>query len=273
MKRQNVMIIVFQILLLTLTQIASAETIEPQLDLTGGQCRESEIINTTSTYYTNILTVLSNLQSSSSAEHFLNTSVGLGSNRVNGYYVCRPDVSLDTCEACVNATITTIDEFCFDRKEATIWYDECMIRYTNNSVSATEGNGTDPWHFNYSTFNVSATDGFPALVNTTMRGLISEAVSPDNVHKFFAHGKENFTSFEGFFGMVLCRPDMTVEACESCLLTALGRIPSCCVDSLSTWTTIMLPYCQLRYDTAQFIFDDQPPLSPSSTLATPAPSP
>ncbi|XP_021719471.1 cysteine-rich receptor-like protein kinase 25 [Chenopodium quinoa] len=210
-----------------------------------------------------------NSTASSSVDNFSNSSVGLGPDRVNGYYLCRPDISLATCEACINATINTIDQYCFDRKEATIWYDECMIRFTNNSISAIESNQTNTWYFNYGTLNVSKPEGFPALVNTTLRGLILEAISSDNLHRFYAHGQKNFTLFEGFYGMVLCRPDITAEACESCLVTALGRIPSCCVDSLSVWTMVMLPNCQLRYDTAPFIFDSQPSLSPPPTLPLP----
>ncbi|XP_021746900.1 cysteine-rich repeat secretory protein 4-like [Chenopodium quinoa] len=270
MRRQNILIFVFNIVILTLIKITIAQTQELQLDFAGGKCLESDIINTNGTYHSNILTLLSNLQASSSIDNFSNSSVGLGPDRVNGYYLCRPDISLATCETCINATINTIDLYCFDRKEAIIWYDECMIRYTNNSISALESNQTnDPWYFNYGTLNVSEPKGFPAKVNTTLRGLILEAISSDNPQRFYAHGKEKFTLFEGFYGMVLCRPDMTAEACESCLVTALGRIPSCCVDSLSVWTIVMLPNCQVRYDTAPFIFDSQSSLSLSPPLPLP----
>ncbi|XP_057537709.1 cysteine-rich receptor-like protein kinase 25 [Amaranthus tricolor] len=243
---------ILQILLIIITKTTTAQTTETQLNYLAVQCTYSEPISTNTTYHANLLTAFSNLLSHSTINHFFFTSSGLGPDLVNAFYLCRPDFSLATCHACVNATIETFKNFCIGRKETIVWYQECMIRYTNNSISPS-GNQTEPWSFVYSTLNVSESN-FPMLVNTTMRELISEAVSVEHTPRFFAYGKANFTAFVGLYGMVFCRPDFAPEDCEICLTLALGMMSSCCGNGLSFRTAILLPNCQLRYDTAPFIF-------------------
>ncbi|KAL2931659.1 Cysteine-rich receptor-like protein kinase 25 [Bienertia sinuspersici] len=275
-------IILLKIIFLTLFKTITSQTDEPQLDFLGGNCLKSDNITINGTYHNNIHTLLENLYSLSSINQFIIDSSGTGPNRVNGFFLCRPDIDLATCKRCFIDAADSLLQFCFDKKEAVVWYEECMIRYTNNSISPSN-NDPEPSYFNHGTFNVSEPQIFPKLVNTTIKALISKAVSPDNEpYKFYAvHGQSNYTFFEGFYGMVLCRPDISPEDCESCLTTALERIPVCCADSLAEWTSVFLANCQLRYDTAPFIFPSHrealslPPSSSPSLLPSPTavPSP
>ncbi|CAO2842627.1 unnamed protein product [Amaranthus hypochondriacus] len=249
---QKNMFPILQILLILITKTTTAQTTETQLNYLAARCVYSELISTNTTYHANILAVFSEILSLSTTNHFFSISSGLSPDLVNAFYLCRPDLSLATCHACVNATIETFKNFCIGRKETIVWYQECMIRYTNNSISPS-GNLTEPSNFVYSPLNVSDSN-FPVLVNTTMRGLISETVSVEHTPRFFSYGKANFTAFVGLYGMVFCRPDFAPEDCEICLTLALGRISNCCGNGLSFGTAILLPNCQLRYDTAPFIF-------------------
>ncbi|KAL2931689.1 Cysteine-rich receptor-like protein kinase 25 [Bienertia sinuspersici] len=271
MRRQNKRIIFLQILLFWLTKIATAQP-QIRLNFADSACLKSEDIATNSTYNNNIQTVLTKLHSFSSINKFSTASSGVGLDLVSGFYLCRPDLSLSNCRDCINATISTLLERCSDKKEAVVWYQECMIRYTNNSILA--ANGTDPWSYLYSSLNVSQPEVFPALVNNTIHRLISEAVSPKNEAEFpyFEYGEANFTALGGLYGMVLCRPDITAEECEHCLTTALDKIPTCC-GGLSIVTYVFLPNCQVWYDTAPFLSPEQPltMLSLAPTLAAPTP--
>ncbi|KMT03995.1 hypothetical protein BVRB_8g187000 [Beta vulgaris subsp. vulgaris] len=250
--RQSNLMILLQIFLLAVALTRTSQSQE-QIDFAGVRCLKSEQISTATTYHGNILTLLSKLHSLSTTSKFSISSSGLGPDRVNGFYHCRPDLSLSTCEACINHTINSFNRYCFDKTEAIILYEECMILYTNKSTSP-ENNENMPWYFNYFTYNVSRPQIFPALLKTTMQSLIVEAVSAtNNSQRYFAIGDADFTAFERLYVMVLCRPDMTPEDCEGCLRIALDRIPTCC-GGLASWTMVFLPNCQLRYDTAPFIF-------------------
>lgn len=272
MSRITILILV-QILFLTL---ALSTTGQLQLNFAGGKCRANDTITTNSTYHTNILTLLTDLHSLSTVNLFFISSAGATADRVNGFYLCRPDLPLTNCEACINATIDLLNENCFDKKSAIAWYYECMIQYSNSSLAPSDANATDPWTYWYGTLNVSQPEIFPALLNNTIQTLISDAISSDNERRLFAYGKTNFTDFETLYAMVLCRPDITAQDCESCLTIALDRIPTCCVG-FSSWTIIFMPSCQLRYDTAPFIFSIEPtelllaPSSPPSLAPAPAP--
>lgn len=270
MKSQSV--IPLQILLFLLIVINNTNgQSQEQIDFAGGSCSRSDNISTNGTYHSNMLTLLNNFHSISISNKFFTSSAGEGVDRVNGFYFCRPDLPLTTCHGCVNATIDLLNSFCFDKKEAIIWHEECTLRYTNISLAA--ANATDPWRHLYSELNVSQPLLFPSLLNQTMQKLISKVVLPTNDQLFFEVRSDNFTLFEGIFGMVWCNPSIKAKECEDCLTTALERIPTCC-GGLSVYTMIFMPNCQLRYDTAPFIIS--PPsslLSPSSSPPTLAPVP
>lgn len=250
MKKQR---IIFS--LLSFIQFVSSQHEELQLHFRKGECLKSDNVASNSTYSKNIVFLFSNLTSLSSTSKFSTFSAGSGRDQVNGLYLCRPDLSPESCHKCISTSANDLLVNCANKKEAIQWYDQCMFRYTNRSIFSTKE--IEPWTSAFDPFfNVSQPQVFPTLLNRTMQGLIAEAVSPKNNLRF-ATGHANFTVFEGLYGMVLCTRDITGKECENCLRTALGLIPTCC-GGLAQWTMVLLPSCQLRYDTAQFIFPPSP---------------
>ena len=47
-----------------------------------------------------------------------------------GLFLCRGDVSNSTCQTCVNLARNYITIFCPTDTSATVWYEECMLRYS-----------------------------------------------------------------------------------------------------------------------------------------------
>ncbi|XP_048491579.1 cysteine-rich repeat secretory protein 9-like [Beta vulgaris subsp. vulgaris] len=252
---------VLQILVPLLLFIQSSNSDPDQIHFRGGRCTPFDNFTPNSTYQTNVLSLLSELNLESSNSKFFNLSTGAGSNRVNGLYHCRPDLSLETCNACIIAATQMFFDKCAIKKEAIMWYEECTIRYSNRSIFSVKEIEPSAWAS--SIFNVSQPDTFLSLLNSTMEGLIAKATLPSNTERF-ATSKDNFTLFEGLFGLALCTPDITSFECEECLRTALMIFPTCCGD-LVQYVTVFLPSCHIRYDTAPFIIETPAP-APSPAL-------
>ncbi|KAG5516591.1 hypothetical protein RHGRI_037345 [Rhododendron griersonianum] len=54
-----------------------------------------------------------------------------------GLFLCRGDLSSTACDDCVAAASTEVLRRCPQSKSATIWYDECMLRYSDTSIFST----------------------------------------------------------------------------------------------------------------------------------------
>jgi hypothetical protein len=85
-----------------------------------------------STYQSNLDIVLTSLSSNATrATGFSSASTG----KVSGLFLCRGDVNTTVCQDCVaNATIEILGRCPLD-KVAIIWYDECLLRYSNDITS------------------------------------------------------------------------------------------------------------------------------------------
>ncbi|KAG5516588.1 hypothetical protein RHGRI_037342 [Rhododendron griersonianum] len=90
-----------------------------------------------STYHTNLNTLLSVLSSNSNntSTGFYNFTAGSSPPDVAyGLFLCRGDLTPAACQDCVAYASRDIVERCPKSKWVTIWYDECMLRYSNASI-------------------------------------------------------------------------------------------------------------------------------------------
>ncbi|WJX21078.1 hypothetical protein P8452_10551 [Trifolium repens] len=131
-----------------------------------------------STYKSNLRTLFSSL-SSNAAKEFYNTTVPsrTPSNTVYGLYMCRGDVSSSPCQQCVtNATQKlSTDSDCSLSKRAVIWYDECMVRYSNTSFFSMMA--TNPGVILMNTGNITNQESFMPLMFNTMNKTADKAAN------------------------------------------------------------------------------------------------
>ncbi|GFZ03179.1 S-locus lectin protein kinase family protein [Actinidia rufa] len=136
------------------------------------------------TYQTDLDTLLSSLTPKAVSQHFDND----GLNGISSLYLCRGDVTHDQCQNCVKNASQEIRSRCPSDKEAIIWYDECMLRYSNATI-----------------FGV-------------------EAILPGFFHvKGVAGGGTRTT-----YGLVQCTRDITSDDCGDCLVQLLKQSEECC---------------------------------------------
>ncbi|KAK4491956.1 hypothetical protein RD792_002740, partial [Penstemon davidsonii] len=202
-----------------------------------------------STYQTNLNTLLSSLSTNVDRNGFYNVSVGRNPNRANAIVLCRGDIQLDTCRSCVQNAIADIVSSCPNQRQAVLWNEFCMLRYSNESIVGT------------------MTDS-PSLRNQAATGGSLWKVAAGNI---------TAPDFQTIFALVQCTPDLTSDDCSTCLMDAARDLPRCCGSRMGG--RVLTPSCNLRYETSIFYNESrlrevlEPPPSPPPSIRTQPMSP
>jgi hypothetical protein len=204
-----------------------------------------------STFQSNLDLVLSSLSSNATfVTGFSNASTGV----VSGLFLCRGDVSATVCQDCVAYGAKEILQRCILLMGAIVWYDECMVRYTNYlPFFATLNEGPDKNWGSTLTTPERDKDRFNELLGRTMDSLATRA-SNSLTGKKFATVEEEFNSSligsQTLYSLVQCTPDLTVSDCNKCLRGARMQLPTCCDGKQGGW--VLRPSCILRYGLDKF---------------------
>ncbi|XP_057986402.1 cysteine-rich receptor-like protein kinase 44 isoform X4 [Hevea brasiliensis] len=212
-------------------------------------CPNTTTFSRNSPYEDNLKTVLSQLLSPAQRLNGLsNTPFGKEPDVVYGLSLCIGDLSTDICQECVSNATEKIAQQCPIEKEAIIWYDECFLRYSSQSILSklAERPGLYMWN----TQNVSDQERFNEQVMITMnRTAMKAAGFPKGAIKF-AVNETNFTTSQTLYTLAQCTPDLTESDCLQCLQTAILRLPDCC--SGKQGGRVLFPSCNIRYEIYPF---------------------
>ncbi|KAH7837532.1 hypothetical protein Vadar_014898 [Vaccinium darrowii] len=126
----------FTICFLTLIPIIRAVPTFDKVDCPNATNATVSTYAQNSTYQTNLNTLLSALSSHSTVSSgFYKSDVGtIQPDVAYGFFLCRGDVSAAVCEDCVGFASRDVVARCPTLKRVTIWYDECMLRYSNRTI-------------------------------------------------------------------------------------------------------------------------------------------
>ncbi|KAG7650440.1 Gnk2-homologous domain [Arabidopsis thaliana x Arabidopsis arenosa] len=238
----------------------------------------SDNFTQTSTYETNRETVLSSLRLRSSLGSYSNATAGISPDTVRGMFLCRGDISETSCSDCVQTATLEISRNCTYQKEAFIFYEECMVRYSDSSFFSLVDER--PYIIRYSLSYAPNLDRFPQTLSDKMDELIINATSSPSLSStpYFLEDQERVKQFEGSFDidtMAQCSPDLDPRNCTTCLKLAVQEMLECC--NQSRWAQIFTPKCLLRYEATALSSPPPPypsPPPPSSPLFSPLlPSP
>ncbi|XP_043704129.1 cysteine-rich receptor-like protein kinase 10 isoform X2 [Telopea speciosissima] len=211
----------------------------------GHDCPDTiPLFGSNSTYQSNLNTLLSSLSSnatSNSNNAYSNATIGQSTDAVYGLYYCTGYVTRDVCSNCVNFGARDILQHCPNRKTSYIWYDECMLRYSDQSFFSTV---SDSPSFNlYNPNNISDPIRFNELLGDTMNDTATEAAS--NLERFSIK-EANFTNNQTLYCMAQCSPDLSGNECNICLVGAIA-------DQLSSFSglqggRVLNPSCNIRFE-------------------------
>jgi len=216
-------------------------------------CENSTSFAANSQYHTNLKTIFQSLSSNATAPApslFYATATGNGTaDAVYGLFLCRGDQNATTCNDCVTMA-TKIDLptiYCLDKKAAVIYYDQCMVRYSNHPILGTIDQSAED-RILMNDFN---TKGNSTLLNQLlvrmMNNMTAQAAAGDKYGKKFAAKQTNFTKNEDLYTLVQCTPDLSSNDCSQCLNEL---IPKLLVKKQGA--QVLRPNCIARYENYPF---------------------
>ncbi|KAK4439299.1 Cysteine-rich receptor-like protein kinase [Sesamum alatum] len=240
-------------------------------------CMNNWNFTSNSTYAANLNSLLSSLSSNVNDTGFYSASMGQNADRVNAIVLCRADQTLDRCRSCVQNAAVGIVQWCPNKKEAIIWYELCMLRYSNESIYGFQ-TINDPQFPMYNVLNATSLEQFREDRRILMDDLRRQAANGSSLWKARA-GFRNTSDIEtiyglnqAIYGLVQCTPDLSPQDCDDCLIRA-GGLRRCCDNARGV--RMLMPSCNLRYELYPFynetrmrelhlLAPPQPPSTPSS---------
>ncbi|KAM7522748.1 hypothetical protein LguiA_012650 [Lonicera macranthoides] len=219
-----------------------------------------------SVYRSNLDAALSTIRliANSSVYGFYNSSVGESIDTVSALALCRGDVERDACAECVRNATFTLRELCPVQKIAVVWYNNCMLRYSNRSIFHAMTN--DPYFAMRSPQTVVSVAQFNDDLRTLMDALQARAAAGGSLRKF-ATGNISGPDFLTIYGLVQCTPDISEEDCNRCLIWAARGVPGCCYGRRGG--RVVCPSCSVRFEENSFYRKteyDAPPPDPAPLL-------
>ncbi|XP_023642988.1 cysteine-rich receptor-like protein kinase 8 isoform X2 [Capsella rubella] len=212
-----------------------------------------------STYSTNLTTLLSSLSSrnASYSTGFQTATAGETPDMITGLFLCRGDLSPEVCRNCVVLSVNRTLTRCPNVREAVLYYEECMLRYSHRNILSTPT-------LRQRAIRVNSNNMSYKLVlfkETVSYNLNQAAVEAANSPRKFFTFKYNWTAFQNLYGLVQCTPDLTTRDCLRCLQRSINGLPVYKIGA-----RILYPSCNSRYELYSFYNESAittPPRVPS----------
>ncbi|KAJ1376484.1 Serine-threonine/tyrosine-protein kinase, catalytic domain [Sesbania bispinosa] len=246
--QKSLVVFLLSILILTVTETSASV-------FNNVSCTTNETFTPNSTFHTNLNTLLSSLSSNATGDvRFFNATAG-GSDSdstVYGLFMCRGDVPIALCRECIGFATQTIASSCPSSKEAVIWYNECLLRYSYRFIFSK----METWP----RYQIKIPMGDPVLLHSNgfytalgsiLNFLPKEAALALTGNSKFAVKQENASANITLYGLAQCTPDLSAGDCTRCVTVAAAEFPeSCCGGSIGE--SVLYPSCIVRYETYPF---------------------
>ncbi|XP_059274592.1 cysteine-rich repeat secretory protein 38-like [Lycium ferocissimum] len=180
----------------------------------------NSLFTANSDYAQNLKNLLGDLNSKTPPTGFSTSSMGRKPDRTYGLSLCRGDVSNTDCKSCVLAASQEIGKRCPYRKEGIIWYNKCLLKYSDDCF---KGEIDDTNKFIWWNSSAIANPEFIAIITKEMLGCIAEKAY--NGPNFFATKEMNIVNNEKWYGLVQCTRDLSKEDCKKCLEGIISQLP------------------------------------------------
>ncbi|KAK3433088.1 hypothetical protein EUGRSUZ_D00611 [Eucalyptus grandis] len=231
-------------------------------------CPNTSLFSPNSTYRSNLHTLLSSLSSAAthSTDGFANATAGQNPpDRAYGLFLCRGDLDIATCSICVATGKQEILRRCPNRRVSVIWYDECMLRYSNQSIFSVMEQSPSPLLYDE---NVMDPIRFMQVLLETLNNVAVRA-SAGGSGKKVAVAEANITSMQKLYALAQCTPDLTASDCGTCLQFGIANLPQG-----KQGGSLLTPSCNVRYQLYAFYNTSALPApAPAPATAPPRPAP
>ncbi|XP_068307226.1 cysteine-rich receptor-like protein kinase 10 [Pyrus communis] len=261
-KMKNVTTLLLIISIFTLLSFPTST----EADYLAKLCPNTTTFTPNSTFQSNLNRLLSALSSNANrSTGFYNATVQTTNNAVYGLFLCRGDVvGTDACETCVPTAIAKASQLCSFQKQVVIWYDDCMLRYSNESFFSTapQLNPLFMWDMD----NATDQTRFNQVVAASMNEVATEAAKDADK---FATKKENVSDLIPLYILGQCTQDLSATACEQCFRVAIAEWRNCCSGKQAV--RLLHPSCNVRYATYPFYAQNASASEPAPGAPPPPP--
>lgn len=164
-----------------------------------------------------------------------------------GLALCRGDVSASDCRKCVAEASSEIRKRCPYNKGGIIWYDNCVLKYSNKDFFGQIDNQNK-----FSLLNVQNVSD-PMTFNQNTKQLLSQLAQNASINpRMYAAGDmEIDEGSKKVYGMAQCTRDLSSVDCKKCLDGAIGELPSCCDGKQGG--RVVGGSCTIRYEIYPFV--------------------
>ncbi|KAK2988003.1 hypothetical protein RJ640_011266 [Escallonia rubra] len=209
-------------------------------------CSSSNNFTSNGPYETNLNKLMGDLYFKTPPTGFGLGSIGQYQTRASGLALCRGDVSSTDCKSCVVEASGEIRRRCPSNKAAIIWYDNCLLKYSDMDFFG-KIDEQNKFHM-YNLRNVSN----PEYFNTEVKKLLSELsekayVSP----KLYATGDSKLGESKKLYGLVQCTRDLSSVDCKKCVDGAISELPICCDGKEGG--RVVVGSCNVGYEIYPFV--------------------
>ncbi|KAF3327797.1 putative receptor-like protein kinase [Carex littledalei] len=230
-----------------------------------------------SAFSTNLEQLSSSLSTEAVAKQgfYENNTIGTAPDQISGLVLCRGDVDSSICRDCLDQSFTDLSNQCPSSNEATIYYDFCLLSYSNQqflnstdniakipNVPSTRFSGWDP-------SDDTVRNTFSTLVNTLLSNVSDQAAYKSRKH--FGTGVINITaSLPVIYGLSQCVPDFSNITCRACLEDLIYQMLK--IFDGQQGGRFLGVRCNLRYDIYAFFYGN-PDIQIGSISGTVLPTP
>ncbi|KAM0861899.1 hypothetical protein ACQ4PT_045593 [Festuca glaucescens] len=184
------------------------------------ECGGNKTFKANSKYQANLNHVAAMLpnKASASAKLFATAAAGVAPDRVWAMGLCRGDSDAASCFACLTQGFQDLPNDCSYDKEATIYYDACILHYSDARVlsAADTGLSADTYAQPFLVNITSDQARFNRIVADLMNATAEYAAY--NSTRRFATGEADFDQeFPKVYSLAQCTPDQTPAQCRECL--------------------------------------------------------
>ncbi|MQM20116.1 hypothetical protein Taro_053131, partial [Colocasia esculenta] len=225
--------------------VPTATTAEPLFQICDST---STNYTANSTFESNLNAILSSLPANGFAAGFFNGTAGDAPARVYGLVLCRGDVSADDCRSCLDTAAQDVLQVCPRRRSAIVWYDYCMLWYSDRQFSSVADVPLNVGMIN--TQNLTEVAHFNRQLNLLMQRLVSYV--DNRWARMFVTGEAEYDDPVNpkIYGLVQCAMYQSADDCNTCLMGSIGEMPNWAFGRRGA--RYLKATCNVRYELYSF---------------------
>ncbi|XBI32701.1 hypothetical protein VPH35_056119 [Triticum aestivum] len=217
-------------------------------------CGNNGDYKSNSTYEANLMLLSSFLpnKAASSSTLFATDTVGNAPDIVYALTLCRGDSNASACRSCVANAFQDLQQMCSYSRDAVVYYDPCMLKFSNKNFLATTTTTVNELPIVMNPNNLMTNADITQRLLFTL--INRTAQSAANSSRRFTTSRLDVGSSPVLYCLMQCTPDLTAADCTTCFHV----VSSCTLQYLAgrQGGRVLWTRCNMRYEMYPFFPGD-----------------